>query len=558
MQISKVACSVLLTNVALVLLLLLHPGALSGQSYLGRVLEEGTRAPLVGVFVVLRSVDGARIVAALTDPTGRYVLDASDDAAHHITAERIGLTSATADLPEASGEKLIRVEDILLRDRAIELEGLIVDGRVRECALEGGDGVLIQRWWDEARKALEVTGAGIIERFRIHRFEREWDRRLSALLREASERTVTYSDQPFQSLEASSLADDGFVQGPPGDRRFYAPDAEVLLSDVFLEQHCFSIVQDQARPGRVGLRFEPNRRRRKPDILGVFWVDTLTARLEELEFSYANLPEELPGSDAGGQVGFSQLSSGAWVVSDWWIRMPRVGRRSQRLLSGRRDHYEVVGYVDVGGTVEPLDGSAGWADPVPGVGTIRGQVIAGLTGDPLPGARVVVTGTALSTLTEGDGSFTIPDVPAGEWSVTFFHEDLSRIQLPSPVTPVRVEEGGESVVSLRGADFDAVRDALCPSRVGDSETFLYGEVSQAGAPFPEVLVRATWLERGVGGRQERWVEAYTGSSGSYVFCGLPAETTIEVRIRRGDFWRLVAETALTPRRIHLIESRLDG
>lgn len=53
---------------------------------------------------------------------------------------------------------------------------------------------------------------------------------------------------------------------------FYAPDAEVLLSDAFLDSHCFSLreatVQGEAR---LGLTFEPVPGRTIPEVRGVLW-----------------------------------------------------------------------------------------------------------------------------------------------------------------------------------------------------------------------------------------------------------------------------------------------
>jgi hypothetical protein len=50
----------------------------------------------------------------------------------------------------------------------------------------------------------------------------------------------------------------------------------------------------------------------------------------------------------GGSVEFESLSTGAWIVSHWTIRMPTIQMR--RRLRGRVQ-YSVEGYHEVGGEV---------------------------------------------------------------------------------------------------------------------------------------------------------------------------------------------------------------
>jgi hypothetical protein len=57
------------------------------------------------------------------------------------------------------------------------------------------------------------------------------------------------------------------------------------------------------------------------------------------------------------------------------------------------------------------------AQDAPGAG-IRGRVIDALSGAPLIGAYVEITGTEHSTYTLADGAFFLPIIPAGEVSVT--------------------------------------------------------------------------------------------------------------------------------------------
>src|SRR5512144_2118720 len=46
-------------------------------------------------------------------------------------------------------------------------------------------------------------------------------------------------------------------------------------------------------------------------------------------------------------------------------------------------------------------------------GSLKGRVLDRATGDPLPGANVLVINTGVGTATDLDGRFTLPTVPAG-------------------------------------------------------------------------------------------------------------------------------------------------
>src|SRR5690606_981255 len=92
-----------------------------------------------------------------------------------------------------------------------------------------------------------------------------------------------------QALAPDTLADHGFVRDMDGTVIFYAPDAEVLLSDAFLNTHCFGLRETTAQgEDRVGLTFEPVPGRRVPDVRGVLWLDTEGARLRSIEYQYVN------------------------------------------------------------------------------------------------------------------------------------------------------------------------------------------------------------------------------------------------------------------------------
>ena len=91
-------------------------------------------------------------------------------------------------------------------------------------------------------------------------------------------------------------------------------------------------------------------------------------------------------------------------------------------------------------------GGIGWAE----TGTISGKVRDKDTGEPLPGASVIVEGTKLRTVTEDDGSYRIEGIPAGTYSVT------AKMVGYMPLTTKVTIGTGESAV----LDFDMVSVAI--------------------------------------------------------------------------------------------------
>src|SRR6185295_10394123 len=104
-----------------------------------------------------------------------------------------------------------------------------------------------------------------------------------------------------------------------GDTWYHGPDAELLLSDEFLGDHCFLVAASPVSSSLIGLAFEPAPQRDLPEIAGTLWIDDKTSELRSLEFGYVNaqIPQGL--QNIGGKIEFSRLPNGAWIVSDWHI-----------------------------------------------------------------------------------------------------------------------------------------------------------------------------------------------------------------------------------------------
>jgi hypothetical protein len=314
------------------LALSLVPAGAAGQTVVGRVIEEGVSRPLGGAFVVLEDAAGARREAVLADDDGRFVLRAPSAGRYRLVARRIGYEDVASEaFVLAEGETVERI--LAVRVRAIDLEGIRAEVG-RRCRRRPETDTQTARLWEEARKALEITDWAEAEqalRFHIIRYRRELD---AATLRvtatEETGRRGTYDRSPYRSIAAERLESGGYIQ--PASRRgqwdHFAPDAEVLLSESFLDTHCFRVDPDGSED-RVGLAFEPVTGRSVPDIEGVLWLDRRSAELDRLEFRYVGLP--YPHGDwpqVGGRVEFERLATGMWVVRRWHIRMPLSAERT--------------------------------------------------------------------------------------------------------------------------------------------------------------------------------------------------------------------------------------
>ena len=334
-------------RIAFVLLFLLPAAPLGAQAVRGRVVDAQTGQPVGGVVVVLADAGGARLDAAITRADGAYAVRAPAAGTYALTAERVGYQTVRLTEALAAGETAERqIEAVPIR---FVLEPVIARGVRRACTVRPQNGPEAAVLWDEARKALTSVDVGRQRRMyaylaRIVR--RQMDLPGRQVLDSAVQVTGGYSAHPFRATAVERLAEHGFVEDGRDSITFHAPDAGTLLSDVFLDGHCFSLrLGTGAEAGLVGLEFAPLRGRRRPDVRGVLWMDRRTAALRHVDYAYTDLPWRGYTSELGGRVDFEQLEDGGWIVRRWHVRMPRLRMDVQEGVS------EVMGLVEHEGTI---------------------------------------------------------------------------------------------------------------------------------------------------------------------------------------------------------------
>ncbi|HWP37873.1 MAG TPA: carboxypeptidase-like regulatory domain-containing protein, partial [Gemmatimonadales bacterium] len=331
------------------------------QAVRGVLVERGNNRPIRGAFVVLLDEQDAEVARVLTDDAGRFLIRAPAPGRYRLQSKRIGFRLSV------SPPLVLDADQTVIHRMEVEvvpamLPPVVVEGRP-QCGSRGEAGSVTARLWEEAREALSAvswTSDQRLHRYQLMHFVRDFGPGGDRPISDSSWTTSGYAESPFSSLPARELADRGFVVKGRGDTvDYYAPDANVLLSDAFLSTHCFTARDGEAEhQGLVGLAFEPAPGRFLPDVRGVLWFDRRSAELRGLVFTYTNLPPDLPEGVLGGSIDFMRLGTGAWIVQRWWIRMARMGRVVYR-DTGRMPEPRVLGFRQRGGQVLSISTTRG-------------------------------------------------------------------------------------------------------------------------------------------------------------------------------------------------------
>jgi hypothetical protein len=314
----------------------------------GTVVDSASGRPVPGSTVQVTDSSGSRVGAILTDADGRFAFRAPRAGRYALRVQRIGYrTSATTPFTVAEGETVERqlaASAIPVQLAAVRVSAASACGA--ETVQESDAFVL----WEEARKALEATAltrqSGQLH-MRIEEWERTLDPKSLRVISESKTERQGIGKRPYDSPPAETLATAGYVRtASDGESFYHAPDEEALLSDRFLETHCFRVLRINlpALRGLVGFAFEPVKGRRVPDVRGVLWLDERTAELRHLEYRFTGLPERLEHPDVGGRVEFQRLPNGAWIIGRWVVRAPVVETARRRVPKsyGRAIEMEMV------------------------------------------------------------------------------------------------------------------------------------------------------------------------------------------------------------------------
>jgi hypothetical protein len=516
--------------------LLSLPVSLQAQTLLSRVIDAETGAPVSGALAYLLDGAGATVRNILTDQIGRAMFVNLTEGAYRVRVEMIGRQTTESGEVVVEGSTPAQIE-IRLPSRAIVLEGIEVSADER-CRIRPEEGLAISRVWDEARKALEAasyTDRSDVYRYSTEMYERDLDRNARIVLAETSATRAAFMRVPFESRPAEDLVTYGFVQdGPDGGRNYFAPDATVLLSDVFLDSHCLRLEEgDDEADGLIGVTFEPaaGRGRDIADIAGTLWLDRETAELRWLSYRYVNILPGVATDLIGGRVEFRRMPDGTWIVPEWWIRMPRLVQ--DRAPAGGIQ-MRIQGYRQSGGRVVEVRDSGGDAFMRGETGTIEGFVQDSLGVLPMRGVRVGVVGSNQMVFTDDDGSFRITGLADGTYQIRFVDSRREELGLESDPIEREVVRGEVTSVFHRMPPLSDLLFEACRSESPEEGTaVLAGRVTRGASrsPLAGLSVRVSWQDfrmdpRGVPDRQITGadvsvLEIETDARGFYRLCGVP-------------------------------------
>jgi len=513
-------------------------GPISAQTIQGQLLDRDTGKGVEGALVLLLDQDGDEVDGFLTNEVGRFLIRAQNAGSYTLRAERIGYETVTSEPILLASAQIfgIRLET---GQSAIELEGIRVRGE-QQCVIRPGEGLELSRVWDEARKALTAQewaeGEGLY-RFRLVRYERGLDPRSGTVRSEEREGMEVVNRNPIHSLPAHELLENGFIQNTEnGAKMYYGPDASVLLSDLFLDTHCFRLRTSEESPTLLGLSFEPVESRDIPDIVGTLWLDRATAELVRLDYGYDWAPLEDARGVAEGRVEFQRMVSGAWIVRKWWIRMPVIGQVRQpssgwpilKLLEIREVGSEVAEVTSLNHQVLSQQ------DPRP-KGALRGVAWDSLRSRPLPEATIFLSGTQYDARTGGNGDFFIDGIPEGRYAVAVSSPALDSLGIMPERVQVRIGAQDTTDVEVGLPSRSTLLDSVCGVgtwQVGDA--FITGTVrsEEGGSPMAGATVTLAWSRYKIDaggayiGKVTREIQAITDARGRFRACGIPADVKI--------------------------------
>ena len=521
--------------------LMLAPIApLAAQVVRGAVSERTSNAPLAGVLLSVLDTSGATVLQALSDDKGGFEIRLPGAGTYSVDAKRIGVRRV--QLPPftiADGET--RRLDISVEPLPAVLSSVKVTGRT-SCVRNPQTNARTASLWEDARAALT---ASVITRNltagtssdTVVRFQRKLDPNTWRVLYETRRNVSVTIERPFRSLPAEVLSVGGYVTvNQDGSTDYYAPDAEVLLSDTFLADHCFKIESSGTSDhlGHIGLAFQPIPERKKPDIKGVLWMDAKTAELRTLEFSYTWLPYELRPVDFGGTVSFFRLPSGRWIVRSWRIRMPefstqRYGERydGTYVAMGRSSTPQLVRISEEGGAV-PLGVLLNQS------GRVLGTVIDSVTRRAVAGITVALAGTSDSTMTAMDGTFELPFVQPGSYTIALRHPALDSLGIQHLAQTLEVNAGAATQVGLRLPTSEEIAARMCNVPVDFSRHAIIRFIvaDQAGAPLAKVPAVFSRVPIGEGGKpvldSAASYDVTLDDRGGFLACGLRGDEIVRV------------------------------
>ncbi|HEY5060377.1 MAG TPA: carboxypeptidase regulatory-like domain-containing protein [Gemmatimonadaceae bacterium] len=520
-------------------LVLVLCGNAGAQTIRGTVVDPSDR-PIAGVLVFMLDSASNVVARALSTERGDFQVAFARAGSYRLRTMRIGFRPSMSEpIRLRSGGEV--TQRLTLSNVQVSLDTVRVIDR-NSCHITSDSATTATFVvWEQARAALTAAQLTALARA-ITATTVSYSRTLEPDGRRVRQQRASlrtdYVTQPWRAVSPDSLRRAGYVVTErDNSMTYHAPSLDVLLSDDFVEDHCFRLASDKSHPGMIGVEFAPSPdRRRLPEIRGTVWVDRKSSELRRMEYRYANVSPEQEGAGAGGELEFARATNGGWAISRWNIRMPVLEQivRSHDLggVQSRVAEIQVTGGELVLATV-PAGGKRDtiWSRP-PLV--LAGSVTDSASGAPAAGARVAIAGTPLEGTADAKGKFTIAGVLPGSYTLETRTPSLDAIGATNQSTVTFTDSS--ATIAIRVPTAAQIAATLCSgARLGADAGMIVGTVYARGdsVPFAGATVAAEWTdvtlhdEHGViGTRQGRRIEARTDARGTYRICGVPVNTAL--------------------------------
>ncbi len=521
------------------------PHSLIAQVVRGTVSDSVSRRPIVGAVVMLLDGAGAVLDRNITGEQGEYRVT-SDRAARSIKVVRIGFQPVELSLAERAGTE--RSLDISMGPFSTTLSTVRITDKSGVCPrnAERAAGFAI---WEQARAGLLNSIIALkANPMSVHRLY--FRRVLDAKTGSTTSLTVSedYSGSASNSFSSVRSPTDLMRLGFAGDTEvvgyMFGPDAELLASDVFAQRYCFKVAEpDKARPTQVGVTFSAaDFNKKRVDIDGTAWIDTIARTLHEVEFRYVGMPHAAEEFHPGGTISFATGANGVVFIDRYSLRL--IGNAPDTIA-----RIQCRGGCNVRNNFYPTENGAEvshltWRRGPPwdarlGTVSIRATTAAG---EPARGGVVLLADTHYRGTADAKGVVRIPDLLPGPYAARVLDPRLSMlgISLPTSLTFVAARD---SVVQL-SLTVPTVEDFVVSEcrtkrkwKQADSTYLLGRVVDHDGKPVADARVAFAVRQKSGGWVWEKDA-LKSGADGVFAACSttLTSGSKLQVRVEGERVW----------------------
>jgi hypothetical protein len=503
---------------------------LSGQTVQGVALESDSTTPARRLIIALLDSTGNQVTRTLTSDLGKFLIRAPAPGRYRLKGMRIGYRSTLSrEIVLDSGSVAFQ----FIVERAPVAFAPVQIRQKRVCKANPDSSAAAFRMWNNARNSLAAVVSARRDRMLVSRLQIRMGKRehpLKLIVVDSIFELDDASEDPFISAPSEHLDSMGYIAEHKFGATAYAPDEEVLLSELFATTHCFSLVADTSDENNVGLVFIPVPDRKVADIEGILWMDRRTSALRSLEFTYTRTPHWGKWSSAGGRVEFIQILDGISVISRWHIQLPGLGQDREEL------------YVR-GGTLLSVQLATRDTGQAPllwkrELRAITGVVLDSLSGRPINRAVVRVRGTPFFAVTDSVGHFRLEYDSDGRYAL-IVHNALADSMGESLLAGHFELTPGVSL-SLRASEKEDDLKRTCDGSWNSKRaSVLLGTVySLDDHRFARgAKVRLRWEEteetKGSTVFRKRTATVKTDDHGRFAYCKIPHGATVTVEARSG-------------------------